>query len=170
MYFIALAAFLCITGPLQAQKKSDKTAKNEQIFQETLALVESNQFKIDINRVYPQRGYDLSRFNPRGIINIKDSIAEGNLPFFGRAYSLPYGEGGGLEFDNKMEDRSVKINDKKKGKSISYDFSVRSQNDVLSFRIEIHGGGGCTVNLLSNNRESITYSGNITPLSEEKKK
>lgn len=171
IYFIALAAFICITGSLQAQEKKEKDVKNEQLFNTTLSLVESNRFQIEINRVYPRSGHDASRFNPRGTIIINDTLAEGNLPFFGRAYTLPYGEGGGIEFKNNVEKRTIKINEKKKkNKMISYDFSVRGNNDVFKFHIEISIDGNCSVSLSSNNRENITYSGTLTPLKDTEKK
>lgn len=165
---LLLLPFVLIT-PVIAQKstKEEKAIQQEKAFTETRSLVESNRFKIDINRVYPQSGRDLSRFNPSGKITITDSLAKGNLPFFGRAYSLPYGEGGGIEFDAPMKEQSIKLTEKKKKKSIIYQFSVPGKNDIYRFSIEIAPGGGCTVNLMSNNRAYISYSGNVLPLEEK---
>ena len=156
-------------GSLSAQS-SGKAAKAEQLaklFQETKALVESNRFKVTINQVYPQNGMDMTRFNPRGEIVINDSIAKGNLPFFGRAYTLPYGEGGGIEFDGPMVDKSVKIIERKNKKLITWRFSIRGQNDIYQLSIEIAPGGNCSVYVNSNNRTHISYSGTVSPLEEK---
>ena len=97
---------------------------------EARALLESRQFDVEILHVYPQGGGDVSRFNPRGKITVKDSVAEGHLPFFGRAYSLPYGEGGGIEFDAPMKNPQVKTEKKKKKQSVTFSFSVPGKGDT----------------------------------------
>lgn len=148
--------------PAQSQEKKEKAARLAEEFQATKTLVESHQFRIDIDRVYPQGGRDVSRFNPRGEIVIDDTIAKGNLPFFGRAYSLPYGEGGGIEFDGPVKERKVKIVEKKKKKVIRYEFAVTGKNDNYKLDINITAGGGCYINLISNNRAQISYSGNLS--------
>lgn len=169
VYLFLLLTFLVSAGTSQAQKKADKIKKTEQEFQKTLELVNTNQFQVDIDRVHPQNGMDVNRFNPQGEIIIKDSVAKGSLPFFGRAYSLPYGDDPGIKFDNRIQNLSVKINDrKKKNKTILYSFSVPTRNDVFQFQLEIAAGGNCSVNLNSNNRATISYSGKLTPLEEEK--
>lgn len=154
--------------PVEAQKAKEieKLAQLEKEFSQTKALIETNRFKIEIDRVYPQSGKDVSRFNPRGYITVNDSIAEGHLPFFGRAYSLPYGDGGGIDFDALVKDRTVKITDKKKKKIITYQFSVTGKNDVFLISIDFTAGGNCHINLTSNNRTHIAYSGHVTALTE----
>lgn len=168
---IFLLVLSVITGTTQAQSKNKKTNKaeeTEQQFRETSALVESNRFRIEINRVHPTGGFDVSRFNPQGTIHINDTVAKGQLPYFGRAYSLPDPTEGGIKFDGKMLDQSSKIVQKKKRTSITYEFNVRTINDVYRFYIEIAPGGACTVNLNSNNRKSISYSGQIYEPEQEK--
>ena len=100
---------------------------------------------------------------------MKDSVAEGNLPFFGRAYSLPYGEGGGIEFDAPMKNPQVKMLKKKKKQSVMFSFSVPGKGDTYQITIEMMGGDGCSVFLVSNNRTQISYSGKIKALDREDK-
>lgn len=168
-YVLMLVLSLAFSVPTLAQKvsKEEKAAQQEQAFQKTKALIESKHFQVDIDRVYPQTGHDVSRFNPRGKMTVTDSLAKGNLPFFGRAYSLPYGEGGGIEFDGPMKDQSIKLIEKKKKKAILYRFTVTGKNDTYQISIEAAPGGSCSVNLASNNRTQISYSGNLVPLEEK---
>lgn len=154
--------------PLHAQKqKQVKAEQLEKLFLETKTLVESNRFKIVINQVHPQNGMDVTRFNPYGEIVIEDTVARGELPYFGLAYSLPYGAGGGIEFNGPMIEKNVKIKQKKKEKIILYRFSVRGQNDVYQMTVGIAAGGNCSVDVISNNRTHIAYSGNATAPDEE---
>jgi hypothetical protein len=164
LIFISLLfSILSLSVSAQKPTKAEKAAQLEQEFQQTRQLIESNQ----LNRVYPQGGQDLSRFNPRGKFVITDSVAKGTLPFFGRAYSLPYGEGGGIEFDGVMKDQSLKIEHKKKRKILIYRFSITAKNDTYQISMEISGGGNCSVNLNSNNRAQISYSGTVSPVKDE---
>lgn len=104
---------------------------------------------------------------PRGKFVITDSVAKGTLPFFGRAYSLPYGEGGGIEFDGVMKDQSLKIEHKKKRKILFTVFLSPPKTNTYQISMEISGGGNCSVNLNSNNRAQISYSGTVSPVKDE---
>ena len=50
---------------------------------------------------------------------------------------------------------------------ILYHFSVRGQNDVYQISIDIAAGGNCSVDVSSNNRTHIAYTGNAVPLDEK---
>ena len=171
LIFISLLfSILSLSVSAQKPTKAEKAAQLEQEFQQTRQLIESNHFQFELNRVYPQDGQDLSRFNPRGKFVITDSVAKGTLPFFGRAYSLPYGEGGGIEFEKaKIEKESLKVINKRKKHYIEYKFNVRNHNDVFNFHVEVYGNGKCSVNVTSNNRASISYAGKLTPIPDDKK-
>lgn len=164
-----LLCFLLAVVSAGAQKisRADKLAENEKAFQEVQQLIAGRHFQIEINRVHPQGGFDVSRFNPTGNISVSDSIARGHLPFFGRAYSLPYGDNAGIDFDDVMKDVSVKTVSKRKEKVAVMSFSVQGNRDVYQVTIEAYPRGSCSVNLYSNNRAQISYSGTIA--SEEKK-
>lgn len=167
--FFLLCLCMSFSGQAQRQKNAgNKKAQTERQFQAIDSLVKTNRFQIDVDRVFPQKGHDLTRFNPRGFIRIKDSLAKGELPYFGRAYSLPYGEGGGIKFDDKIIKRTVNIQAKRRNQYIYYTFTVNGQNDSYRFSIEISSSGNCTISLTSNNRAFISYAGQISPLREEK--
>ncbi len=169
MHLFLWGVLLAMVLPAGAQKisKEEKTAQQGKSLAEARALLESRQFEVEILHVYPQGGGDVSRFNPRGKITVKDSVAEGHLPFFGRAYSLPYGEGGGIEFDAPMKNPQVKTEKKKKKQSVTFSFSVPGKGDTYQITIETMGGDGCSVFLVSNNRTQISYSGKIRALERE---
>ncbi len=171
MHLFLWGVLLAMVLPAGAQKisKEEKTAQQGKSLAEARALLESRQFEVEILHVYPQGGGDVSRFNPRGKITVKDSVAEGHLPFFGRAYSLPYGEGGGIEFDAPMKNPQVKTEKKKKKQSVTFSFSVPGKGDTYQITIETMGGDGCSVFLVSNNRTQISYSGKIKALDREDK-
>ena len=83
------------------------------------------------------------------------------LPFFGRAYSVPYGTtDGGLSFTSSKFDYAIK-NRKKGGWEISIE-----PKDVPEFReflLTVSESGYGTLQAVSNNRQLISFSGYITP-------
>ena len=80
---------------------------------------------------------------------------------------MPYGEGGGIEFDNAMQDTKLEVREKRKNKSVVFSFRVPGKDDTYQISIETMGGGNCSVNLISNNRTQISYSGTLAPLEKE---
>lgn len=166
---ILLGFMLISSGSAQAQRKdkAQRSMQAEQQFKAVKSLIESHQFQIHIDRAYPMSGSDLSRFNPEGTITVNNDTARGKLPYFGRAYSLPYGEGGGIEFDGTVKEPQVRTIEKKKNKSVLYQFNVAGKNDIYRIAIEAFPGNTCNVNINSNNRANISYSGKISSLDEE---
>ena len=80
LYLFLLWLPLAIVQPVTAQKssKAAKAAQEEKAFREIQTLVNRKQFQIKIDRVYPQSGHDVSRFNPNGKKAIKHSIPQGH--------------------------------------------------------------------------------------------
>lgn len=169
MYLLIMLLPLAFIQSAEAQKlsKEEKAAKQAEEWEGTRQLLESRRFCIEINQAHPQSGRDVSRFNPRGKITVNDSIAKGYLPFFGRAYRLPYGEGGGIEFDAPMQEVKSGVWEKRRNRKISFDFKVPGKDDFYQIFIESTGGYNCSVTLFSNNRTQISYSGTISPLEEK---
>lgn len=165
LHLLLLALLVGCTTIAAAKDKSTKDSLQQQQFKNMLSLVESNRFQIQIDRVYPMKGFDVTKFNPEGTICLNDSIAKGKLPFFGRAYSLSYSPGeGGIKFDNFVTERRIKAIEKKKNSLIRYQFNVSGENDIYRFSMDIFPNGTCTISVNSNNRENISYSGKIEKL------
>lgn len=142
---------------LQAQKPD---TKNTDAFLRTQALMESGQFCVEADRAYPSGGRTVDLFSNRGYMTVKDSVADGFFPFFGRAYSAPIGNEGGIRFDSPME----KVNLVPKNKHLLYSFRVRGQNDTYDIFLDVSAGGSCTISIRSNRKSQISYSGEVRAL------
>ena len=171
-----------LTGMAKEKQKADTAAFNKMV-----QLVNSKNFYIHVDAAVPMgngsitvdtkygskrlggEGY-VSLANNEGELFIMDTVVTGHMPFFGRAYNIPYGDGGGMEFSKtKLEKESIKVFQKKKKQYVEYEFTVRKDGDVINFRVEIYANGKCSVNVNSNNRASISYSGDVTAIPEDKK-
>ena len=165
---LLLLPFVTFAAPdKQERDKSDKKAAEAKAFKAICELVNSKQFQIDIDKVYPLDGFDVTRFNPRGKIVVTDSTAKGFLPYFGRAHTLPYGEGGSIQFDEKIRKLEIEITEKRKKREITFNFSIPGNNDFYRIFIKAMSNGKCSIQLQSNNRNQCTYGGTISTIKEQ---
>ena len=117
--------------------------------------IENRAFIIEVDRVFPMGG------NARMLTSIYSLEVRGDsvksyLPYFGRAYSVPYGGGDGLVFNAVIADYQSKID--KKGK-VEITFKTKSKEDQLTYRITISSSGSSSIQVTSTNRQPISYSG-----------
>lgn len=97
--FWILGIVLVLTGQsLCAQTKKEKKEQKEK---EVKELIECKRFTIDVNRAIPMGGRSLNLTSPYSL-EMRGDSAISYLPYFGRAYSAPYGGGDGLRFENQL--------------------------------------------------------------------
>ena len=153
----------------QKQKKKNKKERRLEQFAETQKLFDSKAFIFVPDRAFPQGGRSIDLTTNYGFIKVMGSETEGDMPFFGRGFSVPYGGGSGIKFDKtSIKNEKVELNEKKM--RISYSFEAQGENDTFRINMDISYGGNTSVNIISNNRSSISYSGQISKLEEKKKK
>ncbi len=155
------------TADVLAQKKSKKERRMEQ-FTDTRKLVDSKQFIFVPDRAFPQGGRSIDLTTNYGFIKIMGDETEGDMPFFGRGYTIPYGGDGGIKFDKtSIENEQVEVNEKKM--RITYSFEAKSKDDHFSIYMDIGYNGNTSVSVNSNNRSQISYSGEISMIENEDK-
>lgn len=123
------------------------------------ALISKN-YTFKATSVIPARGriiqlttnYDLK-------VNKDSTIAY--LPYFGRAYSAPIGgSGGGIEFTSTNFEHTVS-NRKKGGWRVEIRF--KDAQDVQQMYLTVSENGNASLQVTSNNRQSISYNGEVIP-------
>lgn len=101
-----LILFIAGTGifTLQAQNREERKELKEQTVKEK---IESENYRIDINTAYPRRGRMIPLTSIYSVTIRNDSVFS-QLPYFGRAYSIPYGGGQGLMFNAPIDQYTMK--------------------------------------------------------------
>ena len=123
--------------------------------------IENRQFVFQAQTAIPASGISRQLTSLYDLKVSRNSVVS-SLPFFGRAYSLPYGStDGGFNFTSTKFDYSV-INRKKGGWEIS--IKPKDVQDFREFSLSISENGFGTLQALSNNRQSISFAGHVTPL------
>jgi hypothetical protein len=167
---ILLVLFCFLSFPVLAQEKTKKELKAERELQkqkEIEALIDSKNFVFEAQKVSPQGARTLNLDYNTYFLKFNTEKTTCDLPFFGRAFNIPYGGDGGIKFEGVPED--VKI--EKKKKSYNVKAIVKGKDDVYTLYFNIFFDGGATLSVNSNNRASISYDGEIeAPKTDEIKK
>lgn len=147
--------FLVGNQSLFALGNQSKAEKKERQKVEIREAVEKSQWLIDIERALPMgsKSINLSSFFT---LEMKGDSVYSHLPYYGRAYSVPYGGGDGLRFKEPMTDYKCVFD--KKGNA-EMDFRVKTSEDVFTFNVKIFTNGSAMINVSPVNRQSISYTG-----------
>ena len=158
---LILLALLCfLSFPVLAQEKTRKELKADRELQkqkEIEALIDSKNFVFEAQKALPQGGRMLNLDYNTYFLKFNREKTTCDLPFFGRAFNVPYGGDGGIKFEGIPE--NIKI--EKKKKSVNVKATVKGKNDVYTLYFNIFFDGGATLSVNSNNRASISYDGEI---------
>ena len=112
--FMLLLALLMGIPTLSAQSKKEQ--KKEAVKK----LIESENYKIDVNTAMPMRGRSIPLTSSYSLTIRNDSVIS-YLPYYGRAYSIPYGGGDGLNFKAILKEYNMEMD--KKGNAVITDMN-----------------------------------------------
>jgi len=122
--------------------------------------IESKQFIFHAQTAMPTSGRTRQLTTEYDLRIFPDSLIS-DLPFYGRAYSVPYGstEGGFNFTSTKFEYTATP------GKKRGWDISIKPKdvNDFREFPLSLSDNGYGTLQALSNNRQPMSFTGYITP-------
>jgi len=167
---ILLVIICFLSFPVFGQEKTKKELKAERALQkqkEIEALLNSNSFIFEAQRLTPRGGRLIILDNNTYFLKFNSEITTCDLPFFGRGYNVGYGSEGGIKFEGKPE----KIKLEKKKNSYNFKASVKGKDDYYDLIFSVFFDGSATLSVNSNNRASIFYDGEITaPKADEAKK
>lgn len=151
---MALTAWVMLSGCATAEERAARAA--EQTKAVKTALQERN-YQIAVNRMYPSRGVSKTVSSGYSVEVRNDSLIS-YLPYFGRAYDVPYGGGNGLNF-------SAPIRNYKESQTKSdlrhIEIDVKNDEDTYLYTLDIFDNGSADINVRSRQREPISFSGEM---------
>jgi hypothetical protein len=167
--FYTFLIISCCFYTTHAQTKDDKkAAKNA----ETAKMVNGKKFLFNANYVNPMRGGGRELTSPYDLTILKDTITA-FLPYFGRAYSSNYGStDNGIKFTWTHFDYVAKPG-KKGGWDILIspkegDKNIGDANSVQSVRLSISVDGYGSLQVMSTNRDPISFNGTVEKIPKKK--
>jgi hypothetical protein len=120
-------------------------------------VVNSKHFVFKAQTVLPMSG--TSRFLTSDYeVKLSGDSLISYLPYFGRAYSVTYGGSGGIDFTSTKFDYEVRPR-RKGGWDITID--TKDVKDYQRFNFTISDNGYASLQVISNNRQPISFNGYI---------
>jgi hypothetical protein len=154
MFFLKKAAILfssLFLFVITTQAQKAKQQKGQDIRQ----ILDSKEYIFRAQTVTPLRGGFRQLTSEYDLRLLGDSLVS-YLPFFGRAYTAPLDpRESGIQFTSTKFDYSVK--ERKKGWDIT--FRPTDVASVQQLVLSVTASGRATLQVISTNREAISYSG-----------
>lgn len=153
--FLFLYCLLLMLGISQNSLLADND-RDEKKAEFVRLQVDSCRFKIDVSTANPVGGRTVMLSSGYSLELKGDSVFS-FLPYYGRAYNIPYGGGEGLRFNTSIKDFNKRI---KKHKYI-LSFTAVTKEDTFHFFVTIFDNGRANISLTMQNRSSISFSGEV---------
>ena len=151
---MALTALVMLVGCATAEERAARAAEQAKAVK---AALQERNYQIAVNRMYPSRG--ASKIVSSGYtVEVRNDSLISYLPYFGRAYDVPYGGGNGLNF-------SAPIRNYKESQTKSdlrhIEIDVKNDEDTYLYTLDIFDNGSTDINVRSRQREPISFSGQM---------
>jgi hypothetical protein len=147
-------AVLFIFGSTTAQNKSEKAHTSIE------TLLNSKNFEFIANTALPLSGPAKNLVGSNYSITFTPEMVTSNLPFYGRIYSgKVMGRDKGMRFKGKPENFNIE-----KSKEYQVNASVTGENDTYEISMSVSDSGYATLIISTNDRETITYQGEVVQI------
>lgn len=135
----------------------EKAAQMAELSANVTNALNNRDYKIVIDRMYPMRGS--SRQVSFGYsVEVRNDTLISYLPYFGRAFNVPYGGGKGLNFTAPIGSYQEFM---KRNGQRHIEIGVTNDEDTYFYTIEVFDNGSSSVDVRARQRERISYSGNV---------
>ena len=159
-----LAVVLTVSscGVLSGETREERARREAREARMVEDNIQAGNFTIDIDRMYPVRGS--SQHVSNYSVSVKDGVLNSHLPYIGQAWRVPYGGGHALNFKAPVGAYNV-FRTQDGGYEIR--ILVKTDEDQHVYTLTIFNNGRTSLDVQSQNRERISFSGVMDFYSEE---
>lgn len=147
----AIASIACACGALSMTP--EEKARYEAAVQEHL---DNRSFHIDVDMMYPLRG--TSKHVATQSLKVKEDMVYSCLPYFGVAYSVPYGGGKGLHFEAGI---TGYVDTRPKADRRVIYLTTHNEEDHYLYTITVFNNGRADIEVRCRNLELVRFSGKV---------
>ena len=156
--------FILLCGMVSAcavseEAKREKALSKVLLAREVRNSIENRHFTIDVKICQPLRSRPINLSTLYSLEVEGDTIIS-YLPYFGRAYSIPYGGGKALNFQGRIS--AYEAAEVKDGKYL-INIGVSNEEDDYLYRIQMFDNGKADIEVMSRNRDRINFTGDFDP-------
>ena len=114
-------------------------------------------YTIEVDHCYPRRGGS-RRIDYGYELTVSGDTLKSYLPYFGRAYHIPYGGGKGLHFNSIITDYQQGL--VKQGLTRIV-ILTQNEEDTYQYVVEVFENANASIQVFSREREDIGFSGTM---------
>ncbi|MRS02764.1 DUF4251 domain-containing protein [bacterium] len=164
--FLMLASAGMVLGQeTKMTGKEKKAARKAEQIANTKTLVEAGAWQFNATRMTPMSGRSSNLTSSYRVV-VDSSKVDSYLPYSGRAYSVNYGTTDSpMSFKGEISE--FKKEESPKG-GWTVTFKTRNKNDRLEYIFRISETGSTTLSVNSNDRQPVSYSGDLTEIPSKK--
>ena len=154
---LAMAVVSCgaSSSATDGMTRAERKAWTAQQVRDKLA---KRHYRIIVTMMQPQGFPARTLTTPHFVEIVGDSI-NSYLPYYGRAYAVPYGGGKGLNFEAHIKAYEEQRNNRKKLTRCR--MLIKTEEDNYLYTIEVFDNGASTVDVHSQNRDFILFGGEM---------
>ena len=160
---LALITASIVLSGCSASSSTAKKEKNAAAFEQTAAMIESGSYQFAVRSATPSGGKTI-QITSLYTLMAKEGNYEAHLPYFGRAYSGAYGDGGSVEFNGKPE--KLEITRRDNTNNILVKFTIKSGSDQYTVNLEVGASAYGNLTISNPKKQPITYYGLASELKD----
>ena len=149
--FVFVMAALLLCGCASMKITPEERARIAEQVQENM---DNKSFRIEVTQMIPGRG--AARHVDNYFVTIDGDNLISQLPYFGFAWTAPYGGGKGLNFESKIREY---IDSFPKPDRRQVILTTDNGEDVLVYTIVVFTNGTTSITVRSRSKDSISYNG-----------
>lgn len=157
VFLFLIACFALHTVQAQAEGSNRDNEKTNLVSN----LLNSKNFVFKAQFALPMAGRSIQLTSDYDV-QVKGDTVQAFLPYFGRAFSAPMNPNeSGIQFTSTRFDYQQTASKKKK-QSWNITIQPKDAQDVRQLTFRVFENGSATLQVVSNNRQTISYNGYIT--------
>ena len=158
-----LAVLLTVSscGVLSSETREERARREAREARMVDENLQSANFRIEIDRMYPVRGS--SQHVTNYSVTVKDGVLNSHLPYIGQAWRVPYGGGHALNFKADIGSYNVA---RTRDDGYEVRIYVKTDEDQHVYTLTVFNNGRASLDVQSQNRERISFSGMMDFYSE----
>lgn len=137
--------------------QAERDVKRAERAVDVAAAIASQHFKVSVDHMYPSRGVPRT-LNYEYDLRVSGDTVRSFLPYFGRAYSIPYGGGRALIFTATLTSYKV---EREKRDMTRVSMKITTSEDTYDYDLEVFDNGNTTIDITSTQREPISFNGEM---------
>lgn len=153
-YLTFVALMLITTGCATSQSSAERVAETQKAVAEALA---NRHIRINVHSMHPAR-YSSRMVSYGFYLELKGDTLESCLPYMGQVYQAAPISQEGLNF----EARIIGYQETRAKKNMTrIELDVRTKEDLFHYLIEINDSGSAFIRVRGQNRDSISFDGDV---------